>query len=150
MGILFSIPLAGTLGTIATSCIGGLAFCCTSTAGQFVALRRMVTLTESRGSIASMFCKSCNCNSSIATRIGFAASPRNISPCTQSNNLGLDRIHTQFPFGMAHEDTVRHTQNRGMELRLHQDGLRRRQVLRCTRGASCLSSPLLILSSYFL
>lgn len=33
MGILFSIPLAGTLGTIATSCIGGLAFCFTSTAG---------------------------------------------------------------------------------------------------------------------
>ncbi|KAN0093033.1 Serine incorporator/TMS membrane protein [Tylopilus felleus] len=53
MGILFSIPLAGTLGTIATSCLGGLAFCFTSTA-------------------ASMFCKSCNCNSSIATRIGFA------------------------------------------------------------------------------
>ncbi|KAI5985262.1 serine incorporator/TMS membrane protein [Pisolithus albus] len=53
MGLLFSLPLAGLLGTIATSCLGGLAFCFTSTA-------------------ASMFCKSCNCNSSIATRIGFA------------------------------------------------------------------------------
>ncbi|KAI5997898.1 serine incorporator/TMS membrane protein, partial [Pisolithus albus] len=53
MGLLFSLPLAGSLGTIATSCLGGLAFCFTSTA-------------------ASMFCKSCNCNSSIATRIGFA------------------------------------------------------------------------------
>ncbi|KAJ8586934.1 TMS membrane protein/tumor differentially expressed protein [Rhizopogon salebrosus TDB-379] len=53
MGLLLSIPLAGSLGTIATSCLGGLAFCFTSTA-------------------ASMFCKSCNCNSSIATRIGFA------------------------------------------------------------------------------
>ncbi|KAI5990223.1 TMS membrane protein tumor differentially expressed protein [Pisolithus albus] len=53
MGLLFSLPLAGSLGTIATSCLGGLAFCFTSTA-------------------ASMFCKSCNCNSSIATRVGFA------------------------------------------------------------------------------
>ncbi|KAF8121780.1 serine incorporator/TMS membrane protein [Boletus edulis] len=53
MGILFSIPLAGPLVTIASSCLGGLAFCFTSTA-------------------ASMFCKSCNCNSSIASRIGFA------------------------------------------------------------------------------
>ncbi|KAH7919513.1 TMS membrane protein/tumor differentially expressed protein [Leucogyrophana mollusca] len=53
MGLLLSIPLAGTLGTIATSCLAGVAFCFTSTA-------------------ASMFCKSCNCNSSIATRVGFA------------------------------------------------------------------------------
>ncbi|KAJ8509153.1 hypothetical protein ONZ45_g8668 [Pleurotus djamor] len=53
MGLLLSLPLAGPLGTIASSCLAGFAFCCTSTA-------------------ASMFCKSCNCNSSIATRIGFA------------------------------------------------------------------------------
>ncbi|KAI5122556.1 hypothetical protein M0805_005283 [Coniferiporia weirii] len=53
MGALISIPLAGGLATIGTSCLAGLAFCFTSTA-------------------ASMFCKSCNCNSSIATRIGFA------------------------------------------------------------------------------
>ncbi|KAH7884631.1 serine incorporator/TMS membrane protein [Phlebopus sp. FC_14] len=58
MGLLFSIPLAGTLGTIGTSCLGGLAFCFTSHAGMSI--------------IASMFCKSCNCNSSIATRVGFA------------------------------------------------------------------------------
>ncbi|KAI6025300.1 serine incorporator/TMS membrane protein [Pisolithus microcarpus] len=53
MGLLFSLPLAGSLGAVATSCLSGLAFCFTSTA-------------------ASMFCKSCNCNSSIATRVGFA------------------------------------------------------------------------------
>ncbi|KAL0577245.1 Membrane protein tms1 [Marasmius crinis-equi] len=53
MGVLLSLPLAGGLGTIATSCLGGIAFCFTSHA-------------------ASMFCKSCNCNSSIATRVGFA------------------------------------------------------------------------------
>ncbi|KIY68847.1 TMS membrane protein/tumor differentially expressed protein [Cylindrobasidium torrendii FP15055 ss-10] len=53
MGALLSIPLAGVFGTVASSCIAGLAFCCTSTA-------------------ASMFFKSCNCNSSIATRVGFA------------------------------------------------------------------------------
>ncbi|KAF9787431.1 serine incorporator/TMS membrane protein [Thelephora terrestris] len=53
MGLLLSLPLAGVFGTIGSSALAGLAFCCTSTA-------------------ASMFCKSCNCNSSIATRIGFA------------------------------------------------------------------------------
>ncbi|KAH9885783.1 serine incorporator/TMS membrane protein [Cubamyces lactineus] len=53
MGALLSIPLAGVFGTVASSCLAGLAFCFTSTA-------------------ASMFCKSCNCNSSIATRVGFA------------------------------------------------------------------------------
>ncbi|PPQ69010.1 hypothetical protein CVT24_000085 [Panaeolus cyanescens] len=53
MGLLMSLPLAGGLSSIATSCLAGVAFCCTSTA-------------------ASMFFKSCNCNSSIATRVGFA------------------------------------------------------------------------------
>ncbi|KAH9003103.1 serine incorporator/TMS membrane protein [Lactarius hatsudake] len=53
MGLLLSLPLTGVLGTVASSCLAGFAFCFTSTA-------------------ASMFCKSCNCNSSIATRIGFA------------------------------------------------------------------------------
>ncbi|KAF7773281.1 hypothetical protein Agabi119p4_5448 [Agaricus bisporus var. burnettii] len=53
MGLLMSLPFFGGLGTIASSCLAGAAFCCTSTA-------------------ASMFFKSCNCNSSIATRIGFA------------------------------------------------------------------------------
>src|ERR1700761_4013987 len=53
MGILLSLPLAGTLGTVATSCVAGMVFFCSSKA-------------------ASLFCKSCNCNSSIATRVGFA------------------------------------------------------------------------------
>ncbi|KAJ7903625.1 serine incorporator/TMS membrane protein [Mycena olivaceomarginata] len=53
MGLLLSLPLAGGLGTVASSCLAGIAFCFTSTA-------------------ASMFFKSCNCNSSIATRVGFA------------------------------------------------------------------------------
>ncbi|KAH7103904.1 TMS membrane protein/tumor differentially expressed protein [Auriculariales sp. MPI-PUGE-AT-0066] len=53
MGMLLSLPLAGVFGTIASSAIAGLTFCFTSTA-------------------ASMFIKSCNCNSSIATRVGFA------------------------------------------------------------------------------
>lgn len=53
MGILLSLPFTGILGTVVTSSIAGIAFCFTSTA-------------------ASMFFKSCNCNSSIATRVGFA------------------------------------------------------------------------------
>ncbi|CAE6516047.1 unnamed protein product [Rhizoctonia solani] len=53
MGAVLALPFTGVLGTVASSCLAGLAFCFTSTA-------------------ASMFCKSCNCNSSIATRVGFA------------------------------------------------------------------------------
>ncbi|CAO1625093.1 unnamed protein product [Parajaminaea phylloscopi] len=55
MGALLSIPLlsGSLLSGLATSCLGGLAFFCTSTA-------------------ASAFFKSCNCQSSIATRVGFA------------------------------------------------------------------------------
>lgn len=99
--------------------------------------------------IASMFCKSCNCNSSIATRIGFAASYRNTSLRAQLHTFDSDHIHTQFAFGMAHENTVRHTQNRRVELRLYQDGVRGRQVLRCTRGASFCPRLWSLLSSYF-
>jgi hypothetical protein len=33
MGVLLSLPLAGVFGTVGTSCIAGLTFCCTSTAG---------------------------------------------------------------------------------------------------------------------
>ncbi len=34
MGLLLSFPLAGVFGTVASSCLAGLAFCFTSTAGQ--------------------------------------------------------------------------------------------------------------------
>lgn len=44
MGVLFSLPLAGGLSTIATSCLAGLAFCFTSTAGQF----QMVPILNSK------------------------------------------------------------------------------------------------------
>ena len=32
------------------------------------------------GSAASAFCKSCNCNSSIATRVGFGVGPQRVLP----------------------------------------------------------------------
>ncbi|PWN42770.1 TMS membrane protein/tumor differentially expressed protein [Ceraceosorus guamensis] len=53
MGALLSIPLVGVGGSLLTSAITGLTFCCASTA-------------------ASSLFKSCNCQSSIATRIAFA------------------------------------------------------------------------------
>jgi hypothetical protein len=34
MGLLLSLPLAGVMGTVASSCLAGLAFCFTSTAGR--------------------------------------------------------------------------------------------------------------------
>ena len=36
MGLLLSLPLAGGLASIATSCLAGLAFFCTSTAGALL------------------------------------------------------------------------------------------------------------------
>lgn len=36
MGMLLSIPLAGVFGTVASSCLAGLAFCFTSTAGRYI------------------------------------------------------------------------------------------------------------------
>jgi hypothetical protein len=57
MGAVLAIPvlesLTGIVGTVATSAFAGLAFFCTSQA-------------------ASAFCKSCNCQSSIATRVGYS------------------------------------------------------------------------------
>ena len=38
MGALLSIPLAGGLATIGSSCLAGLAFCFTSTAGAFTTI----------------------------------------------------------------------------------------------------------------
>ena len=43
MGLLLSLPLAGGLTSIATSCLAGLAFCFTSTAGK---LRFNVVLAQ--------------------------------------------------------------------------------------------------------
>ncbi|GAA5972543.1 hypothetical protein JCM21900_000658 [Sporobolomyces salmonicolor] len=57
MGALASIPLLGSVAGIGTSalsaCVSGLAFFCT-------------------GQAASALTKSCNCNSSVATRVGFS------------------------------------------------------------------------------
>jgi len=57
MGAVLAIPLLGSMagiaGTLVSSALAGLAFFCTSQA-------------------AAAFCKSCNCSSSIATRIGYS------------------------------------------------------------------------------
>ncbi|TIB80660.1 TMS membrane protein/tumor differentially expressed protein [Wallemia mellicola] len=53
MACLPAIPFLGFASPIISSCVGALAFCCTSTA------------------LSAMF-KSCNCNSSVATRIGYS------------------------------------------------------------------------------
>jgi hypothetical protein len=39
MGLLLSLPIAGPLGAIASSCLAGLAFCCTSTAGKLLLIK---------------------------------------------------------------------------------------------------------------
>ncbi|GAA5919553.1 hypothetical protein JCM5296_000272, partial [Sporobolomyces johnsonii] len=57
MGALASLPLLGSVAGLGTSalsaCVSGLAFFC-------------------RGQAASALTKSCNCNSSVATRVGFS------------------------------------------------------------------------------
>lgn len=44
MGLLLSLPIAGGLTTIATSCIGGIAFCFTSTAGMDISIFSLYSL----------------------------------------------------------------------------------------------------------
>ena len=56
-----------------------------------------------------MFCKSCNCNSSIATRIGFAVCRIDVSKIelpelTTRCLVYVDDIPDQFNVGVAYED----------------------------------------------
>jgi hypothetical protein len=68
---------------------------------------------------ASMFFKSCNCNSSIATRVGFAVRVFD----TFAHLLVLiclqDHLSAQLHVGMAHEDAACNQDYREVELRLH-------------------------------
>lgn len=107
MGLLFSLPFAGVLGTVGSSCIAGLAFCFTSTAGLYFLSSRVVPFQPCYLEItASMFFKSCNCNSSIATRIGFAVRAcYNVPYCPFSYSVSAD-ICTELHACMAHEDPV--------------------------------------------
>jgi hypothetical protein len=82
MGAVLGLPLlggiAGLAGTAGTACIGGVAFFCTSQAVRLISHTsspQTVHLTDdSDGSRtqASALTKSCNCNSSLATRVGFS------------------------------------------------------------------------------
>ena len=69
-----------------------------------------------------MFFKSCNCNSSIATRVGFAVS-MTPTPLSIQVDGHIDDICAEFHACMDDEDVVHDTSDREMELRLHQDGL---------------------------
>ncbi|KPV73114.1 uncharacterized protein RHOBADRAFT_38760 [Rhodotorula graminis WP1] len=53
MGALLSIPFLGSIGGLGSTCLTGLAFFCT-------------------GQAASALTRSCNCNSSVATRVGYS------------------------------------------------------------------------------
>ncbi len=56
--------------------------------------------------IASMFCKSCNCNSSIATRIGFAVRPCHNDPFRPFSYPITDDIRAELHACLAHEDSI--------------------------------------------
>jgi hypothetical protein len=71
MGALLSIPLlTGGVGAIGSSLFSG----CLLFMGEWPATDFIDADITSGGSAASAFCKSCNCNSSIATRVGFGVS----------------------------------------------------------------------------
>ena len=79
MGALLSIPLlTGGVGALGSSlCSGCLLFMGTC----FPAI--LAKFQSIGGTAASAFCKSCNCNSSIATRVGFGV----------SQSLNMSTIH---------------------------------------------------------
>jgi hypothetical protein len=56
--------------------------------------------------IASMFCKSCNCNSSIATRIGFAVRSCYSGRIQPFSRPMLDDIRAHLHACVAYEDTI--------------------------------------------
>lgn len=100
MGALLSIPLAGSLGTVATSAIAGCAFCFTSKA-------------------ASLAFKSCNCNSSIATRVGFAVSipPVGFFEGHVADDVIIPAdILTELASGVVDEDALGHSSDPGKHL----------------------------------
>jgi hypothetical protein len=62
-----------------------------------------ITITSklmSRPRAASLFFKSCNCNSSIATRVGFAASVPIWPSLCVTNTYRVDNILFEFDVGM--------------------------------------------------
>lgn len=136
MGILFSIPLAGALGTVASSCLAGFAFCFTSTAGEYCHIYDFQLLNANFLCEASMFFKSCNCNSSIATRVGFAVRLKLLSQCSFGGSLICltDNLLFELDARMVDEDPARHQADREMESRLLGDGLCWRQMLRRACG----------------
>lgn len=54
-----------------------------------------------------MLFKSCNCNSSIATRVGFAVCI-SVIPATSFSNENIDHILSEFYIGMDHENRHGH------------------------------------------
>jgi hypothetical protein len=121
MGVLLSLPLAGSLGTIASSCLGGIAFCFASTTGELEG--RMCFCPYSN------ICMQRPCFSSHATATPLLQlvldSRYVISSGVSVGSIldNLDDICLELYAGLAHEDAVCHTTDREMELRLYQDGL---------------------------
>ena len=74
-----------------------------------------------------MFCKSCNCNSSIATRVGFAVSPayaHTVVPDTYASHP-VDLL-SELHVGMAHEVAAHLRATGEDESWVSEDAVRRR------------------------
>ncbi len=80
-----------------------------------------------------MFVKSCNCNSSIATRVGFAVGSLVVRrPADRPLTLRVafvDHLLSQLDFGMDYENRHDGEETGGMDPWLSVDGLCRREVL---------------------
>ena len=128
MGLLMSLPIAGGLSSIATSCIAGLAFCCTSTAGIYFAQYQRVWLMPSRSIYVLQVLQlqlfdrySCwICRTCLLQSLGYT------QPCLPGY---VDHILAQFYSCLDHEDRLCCQAHWEMELRLHSNGLCRRQML---------------------
>jgi hypothetical protein len=119
MGLLMSLPLAGGLASIATSCIAGLAFCFTSNAGQFLSIKQLfsIWLTIAQPRFSS--------NLAIAIRLLQPVLDLQYVSFLFFESLSLiffatlDYLLAQFYSCLDHEDGHGHKAHPEVEFRLH-------------------------------
>ena len=129
MGALLSIPLAGGLTTIGSSCLAGLAFCFTSTAGSL-----KVNNSDLRSAANHSTQHQCSASHVIVTRLSQRVLVSlYISSCTHVYITLTYKITVYFSLQlhacMGHAFAFCHKPDWEVELWLYQDGLWRRKML---------------------
>ena len=109
MGLLLSLPIAGVAGSVGSSCLAGLAFCCTSTAGMSLSsvLFGVLRSTKARQLPCSSSRATATPPSPLVLDLRLVLHTPMLDLCSQLVSA-IDHILTQFVAGVADEDAVRH------------------------------------------